>query len=99
MKQTKCLEYYLDSRIYTTDEVSKSIEDTKKQFPNKKIKVTLALNDFGVYIITFRFENKNNYWNKIKIKLKSKIKRTVLLNEDNRRIYGQYKQTKIYKPY
>ena len=75
MKQTKCLEYYLDSRIYTTDEVSKSIEDTKKQFPNKKIKVTLSLNDFGVYIITFRFENKNTYWNKIKIKLKSKIKK------------------------
>ena len=97
MNETKYLEYYMDSRIYTSEQVQESIEETKKEFPNKKIKVTLALNDFGVYIITFKFENKNNYFNKLIIKLKSKFKRQMLLNEYKE--YGQYKTTKIYRPY
>ena len=62
MKQDKNLEYYFDSRIYTSEEIQKSIEQTKKDFPNKKVKVSIRLNDFGVYIITFKFENKNNYF-------------------------------------
>ena len=97
MNKTKYLEYYMDSRIYSSEQVQESINETKKQFPNKKIKVTLALNDFGVYIITFKFENKNNYFHKLVIRLKSKFKKPMLLNEQS--IYGQYKATKIYKPY
>ena len=103
MGKTKYLEYYMDSRIYSSEQVQESIEETKKQFPNKKIKVTLALNDFGVYIITFKFENKNNYFNKLIIRLKSRFKKPMLLNEyleqNEQRTYGQYKTTKIYKPY
>lgn len=61
MKQTKCLEYYLDSRIYNPEEVQKSIEETKKEFQNKEIKVEVEINSFGMYIITFYFENKNTF--------------------------------------
>ena len=96
MEKTKCLEYYFDSRIYSSEELQQSIDETKKQFPSKKVKVRIALNDFGVYIITFRFENKNNFFRNIKIKLMGRFKKQLLLSE---RTYGQYKPTKTYKPY
>lgn len=108
MNQNKYLEYYLDSRIYSSEEVQRSIEETKKEFPNKKVEVSICLNDFGMYIITFKFENKNTYFNRIKIKLWRKVKKTLLLDTgsksrlerycgENR--YGQYKATKTYRPY
>ena len=56
--KNKYLEYYMDSKIYGKDEVQKSIEDTKKEFPNKEIEVQVNLNEFGVYIIKFTFKNK-----------------------------------------
>ena len=105
MEQTKCLEYYFDSRIYSSEQIQKNINKIKKQFPEKKIKVRLALNDFGVYVVTFEFENKSNYWDKVKIKLISKIKKLLELKKDrlekytNNKVYGQYKSTGIYKPY
>lgn len=106
MDQNKNLEYYLDSRIYTKEEIQKSIEETKKEFSNKKVKVNVKLNDFGVYIITFQFENKNNYFHKITIKLWKKFK--LLGNGNNKsrlekyygeKRYGQYKATRTYRPY
>lgn len=108
MSQNKYLKYYFDSRIYSSEEVQKTINDTKKEFPNKNVKVTIALNDFGVYVITFEFRNKNTYLNKIKIKLWRKFQKTQCL--DNRaknrleqysgeRRYGQYKATSTYRPY
>ena len=106
MYRDKCLQYYLDSRIYTAEQVQQSIEKTKKEFPNKQAKVKLALNDFGVYVITFEFRNKNNYLSKIIIRLKSKIRRNLLLSENNKieknkkqKVYGQYKNTGTYRPY
>ena len=64
----KCLKCYYDSSVYSSEQVQENIDEVKKQFPNKKIKVKLALNDFGAYVISFEFENKNNYWNKLKTK-------------------------------
>ena len=105
-QKVKCLEYYMDSRIYTSKQVQENIDETKKQFPDKKTKVTLALNDFGVYVINFKFENKNNYWDKIKIRLKSRLEKMPKINTSigmkdysKPKVYGQYKQTKTYKPY
>ena len=57
MKQ-KCLEYYLDSSVYTAEDVQASIDETKKDFANKDVYTTISLNKFGVYVITFYFENK-----------------------------------------
>jgi len=108
MDQNKNLEYYLDSRIYSKEEIQKSIEETKKEFSNKKVKVSVKLNDFGVYIITFQFENKNNFFNKIRIKFWKKFQTTLLLNNESKsrlekyygkNRYGQYKATGTYRPY
>ena len=64
MEKNKNLEYYLDAKI-SGEEMQKSIEQTKKQFSNKKIEVRIALNQFGMYIITFKFQDKNTFFNKI----------------------------------
>ena len=72
MNTNKYLEYYLDSKIYTNEEVQKSIDETKKEFPNKNVKVSVYLNESGVYIVTFEFENKNTFFNRIKIKCERK---------------------------
>ena len=101
MEQKKYLEYYLDSKIYSKKDIEKEIEKTRSEFCKKQIRASVALNKFGVYIITFEIENKNNYFNKIKIQLIKKLKKQPLLRDANRtkRQYGQYKSTKTYKPY
>lgn len=113
MKQ-KCLEYYLDSKTYTTEQVQISIDETKKEFANKKVYSEVCLNKFGVYVITFYFENKNTIWNRIRIFFKRKDKQKLLLEKETTtkqdktksrlekcygNSYGQYKQTKQYKPF
>lgn len=108
MKENKQIEYYLDSRNYTNEEVEKSINETKKEFPNKNVKANVTLNEFGVYVVTFEFENKENFLNKIKIfftKNKSKEqrksekiqKRFEKYSKSN--VYGKYKSSGIYHPY
>lgn len=109
MYKNKCLEYYLDSKIYSDEEVQQSIYETKKEFSDKNVKVDVVLNNFGVYIITFTFENKNTFFNRIKIKFKKKFKKQLLLESGKKdRMekysgeayrYGQYKSTGTYRPY
>lgn len=81
MNKTKYLEYYMDSKLYSKDEVQKSIDETKKEFPNKQIDVQVHLNKFGVYIITFTIKNKKSLIRNIFIKLKFKNKENLLLAE------------------
>lgn len=108
MYKNKCLEYYFDSRIYGSKEIQQSIDSVKKDFPNREVKASITLNKFGMYVITFEFENKNTYFNKIKIKFKKRFRKPLLLengkknklekySEKNR--YGQYKSTGKYRPY
>ena len=94
--KNKYLEYYMDSKIYGKDEVQKSIEDTKKEFPNKEIEVQVRLNEFGVYIIKFTFKNKNSFIKNIFIKLKIKKKNKLLLaeNEEKNVIFEKEKKNK-----
>lgn len=112
MNREKSLKYYFDSKVYSNEEIQKNIEETKKEFPKKKVNVDIKLNQFGVYVITFYFENQNTLWNRIKIYLKKKNKKPLLLQEENSvsktknrlekyygREYGKYKETKPYKPY
>ncbi len=80
--KNKYLEYYMDSKIYSKDEVQQSIDDTKKEFPNKEIDVQVYLNKFGVYIVTFTFRNKSSFLKNIFIKLKMKKKDKFLLTEN-----------------
>ena len=53
-----------------------------------------------MYIITFYFKNKDTLFNRIRLLFRKKNK--LMLYEKNKNYekkYGQYKQTKIYKPY
>lgn len=95
MNKNKYLEYYMDSKIYSKDEVQKSIDETKKEFPDKQIDVQVHLNKFGVYIITFTFKNKNNFIKNILIKLKLKNKNKLLLMEENTN--NQWLENKVQK--
>ena len=77
----KCLQYYMDSKEYTKEQVQTSINETKKEFANKKVQTKVELNEFGVYIITFYFENKNTIWNRIRIFFKRKDKKKMLVEK------------------
>ena len=82
MKNTsKCLEYYLDSKVYNYEDVEKNIEETKKDFPKKKFTVNVTINSFGMYVITFIFENKETWFSKIILYFKRK--KVLLLQEAN----------------
>lgn len=80
MNSNKCLEYYLDSKLYSDEEVQNSIDKAKKEFPNQNIKVNVFLNEFGVYIITLEFENKRTFFNRIKIFFRKKHNDKLLLS-------------------
>lgn len=81
MNKIKRLEYYFDSKKYTEDDIQANIEEVKKEFPKQKVKVETTLNNYGMYIITFYFENRNTIFNKISIYIKNKRKPTLLLGE------------------
>lgn len=98
MEENKCLEYFLDSRIYTKEDVQKSIEETKKEFSNKEIKVSIELNEFDVYIVTFKFENKDTYLDKMKINLKNPLV-AIAKRKHKSRLERYYQETKTYRPY
>lgn len=83
MSTSKCLEYYLDSRIYNYEQVQKNIDEAKKEFPKQDITVEVKMNQFGMYIITLYLKNKNTIFNKIKVYLKKKSKNKILLQESN----------------
>lgn len=83
MNTNKCLEYYLDARIYNQEEVQKNIDETKKEFPNKEITVDITINKFGMYVVTFYFENRNTIFNRIRIYLKKKKQERLLLQDRN----------------
>ena len=101
MNNSKCLEYYLDSKIYDYESVQKSIDETKKEYNKKDIEVNIELNKYGMYIITFYFKNKDTFFNKIRLFFRRKNKPMLQakgMNHENNK-YGQYRQTKTYKPY
>lgn len=104
IKNKKCLEYYFDSRIYDKEEIKKNIEATKKEFPKKEFEVDIQLNEWGVYIITFYFEDKKRKRNKaenlyIVENNSKKQKQDRKQKYYGAKKYGQYKSTGIYRPY
>lgn len=101
MNKRKCLEYYLDSKVYDYESVQKSIDETKKEYEKKEVEVKIDLNKYGMYIITFYFKSKDTFFNKIRLFFRRK--NNPMLYEKNKNYennkYGQYGQTKVYKPY
>ena len=121
MKETsKCLEYYLDSKVYINCNVGvinnvstrtalnagycildeKNIEETKKDFPKKKFSVNVTTNSFGMYVITFNFENKKTWFSKIILYFKRK--KTLMLQDANgnkKENFGKEKNRRLEKAY
>ena len=103
----KCIEYYFDSKNFTKEQLIENIEEAKKEFPNKKVKPELFLNQWGVYILKINFTDKIEYISNFKKRRKNK--KILLLTEKNRKIsekrtallnrkYGQYKKTGNFRP-
>ncbi len=103
----KCIEYYFDSKTFTKEQLLKNIEEAKLEFPNKKIEPKLYLNQWGVYILKINFKDKIEYISDFKEKRKNK--KILLLTEKNKKVsekrtawinrsYGQYKNTRDYRP-
>ena len=99
MLKQKIVEDYFDASMYSNQEILQRIEETKKEFSKKIVNVDINLNEFGVYVVTYYFKNKNNILQKIMVKLKGKNKKNkkskkILLNERNETI-NEYKEDKI----
>lgn len=94
----KCLEYYLDSRIYDREAIEKSIEQAKQEFPGKEVDISIYLNEWGVYVITLYFKSKNNILRNVNSRLKVKQEYSFKSNMQPKK-YGQYKSSGVYRPY
>lgn len=79
--RNKVIENYYDSKIYTNSEILEDIKETKKEFSEKKVDVDISINDYGVYIVTYYFKNKENIFQKIMIKIKQRKKKRPLLDK------------------
>lgn len=79
--RNKVIENYYDSKIYTDSEILEDIKETKKEFSEKKVDVDISINDYGVYIVTYYFRNKENIFQKIMIKIKQRKKKRPLLDK------------------
>ena len=79
MKNQKVLENYFDSRIYNNQEIEEAISKTKKEFEKKIVNVDISLNEFGVYVVTYYFKNKENLFQKIVVKIKQRKKKKQML--------------------
>ena len=94
MNKIKRLQYYFDSKTYTDQQIEEKIEETKKEFPKRRVDVGIKLNEFGVYIVTFYVEDKETYLTKIMSKYRTK--KVKLLKEGN---IEKKKQSRLQKYY
>lgn len=108
MQKIKTVQYYFDAKTYDKTKILENLKNQEKEeFFNKTAKINISLNEFGVYVATLTFEPKENHF--LKIIQMPKKEKNVTKNEEKKsryerlisteRKYGQYKQTKTYKPY
>lgn len=80
----KTVEYRFDSKIYSSEDVRRKIEEIKKSFckiSNKPIEVRMEMDEFGVYIVVFKFYAKGKY---VKPKKDKKISRIHIESLENK---------------
>ena len=104
MENVKTVQYFFDSRNFNQIEVINNLEkEIEKSFENKKAKMNITLNSFGVYVATLTFEKKKRFVNKnnkiVKPKAIKLSKYEKLVNSEEERVYGKYKTTKEFRPY
>ena len=83
-ENVKCVEYYFDSNKYNETEVIETMKKEEKEFENKKAKIEIYLNKYGIYVAQLKFKNNSITVHKRKAKTKTK--------------YGGYKETRTYSP-
>lgn len=111
MQKLKTVQYFFDARTYSKNQIIENLQTQREQdFFNKTAKINISLNEFGVYVATLTFMPKEKHFLKV---TKTSKKEKVLKNENKNdskksryeklisteRKYGQYKETKTYKPY
>ena len=74
-----------------------NIEETKKEFSEKKVDFDISINDYGVYVVTYYFRNKENIFQKIMIKIKKRKKKRPLLDKGIKEENNIKKEKKIKK--
>ena len=79
MLKQKIVEDYFDASMYSNQEILQRIEETKKEFSKKIVNVDINLNEFGVYVVTYYFKNKENLFQKIVVKIKQRKKKKQML--------------------
>lgn len=110
-QEVKCVEYYFDSKEYNKFQVIENMKREELEFEKKKAKISIKLNEYGIYVAQLKFLNNqlsiiNNeiiakIVDKRKIKNKTKTRKTYKGYETyngNNKIYGQYKATRTYEP-
>ncbi len=78
MEDTKTIELYIDSNKYSDEQVIGKLEESVKEFSKKDVKVTVDINEFGVYVIRLEYIDRDTYINKIKYRLKLNRKQRIL---------------------
>lgn len=92
MKKQKIVENYFDSKVYSNQELLQNIEETKNEYSKKIVEVDIRLNEFGVYVVTYYFKNRDNIFKKIFIKIKQKARKNkIILLQDKSYRYEKMK--------
>ncbi len=92
MKKQKIVENYFDSKVYSNQELLQNIEETKNEYSKKIVEVDIRLNEFGVYVVTYYFKNRDNIFKKIFIKIKQKARKNkIMLLQDKSYRYEKMK--------
>lgn len=90
-KEIKCMEYYFDAKNYNKIEILQALEEElKKEFLNKKAKIRIQKNAYGIYVASLIFQNKRK--KKEKLNLKSKQ-----IRKENTEIFSKKKNQKNIK--
>lgn len=112
IKKEKSVEYYFDSKKYNKTQVMQNMQKEQMEFPKKQGNISITLNEYGIYIARLDFLNNkisvinNKYIQKImgkiykthKERMKNTYKGYETYNGENK-IYGKYKETKLYEPF
>ena len=92
MENKKTVELYLDPQTYTEEQMMESIQKAVKEFSKKDVRVNININEWGVYVVTLEYIDKQNYINRIKNRIRLNKKQKMLKK------YTEQVIQKIYEP-
>lgn len=78
IEEKKTVELIMDPHTYSQEEMIENIENAICEFSNKEVRVTIAINEWGVYVVTLDYMDKDTRINKMKYRRKLNKKKKVL---------------------